>query len=362
MNRHLPVLFLLIGASGAAPASPVSLGVDFASFLARADPVWSWNASSPSTMPTEWVQSLFGGNGDLGFMLWAQSMTELRLNVHRQTTWDDRTPDLGLPYYLNNFVYDQPRLPCGFFRITWASGAAPTSAVGRVSLFDAVATLNVSTPTGSCALAVWASAAHASPDAGADVVVVEAEWTGSEGCSVVFVPEAAVSTWNGDDRYVPNPPPLNTTTVLSPELELLLVSQPHLPQKGTWHTAAVLREQLQPTRSTTVWTVSPVLAGQAAADAWAKAEVLAAQAQLPGKRSAHETIWHQWWPAGGFVTFEYSLLESFFFIQLYKFKSGSRHRVVHDLEGPWFIEGTPWPDLHWGEFPFPQPPDDATNF
>ena len=336
--------------AGAPPASPAALSVDWPSFLARADPVWLWSAANASSaMPTEWVQSLFGGNGDLGFMLWAASTTELRLNVHRQTLWDDRTPDLGLPFYLNNFVYDQPRLPSGFFRVTWASGAAPTAAVGRVSLFDAVASLNVSTPSGSCALAVWASAAHdsSSPGGGADVVVIESSWTGTEECVVTFVPEAAVSTWNGDNRYIPNPPPLNSSRVLSPELQLQLTSQPHLPQKGTWHTAAVLRAQFAFASATYVFTVSPVLSSQNASDAWATAEVLAAQGQLPGMRGAHEAAWHAWWPAGGFVSFEYSVLESFFFLQLYKFKSGSRHRVVHDLEGPWFIEGTPWPDLHW---------------
>ena len=337
----------------AAPSSPVALAFDWPSFLARADPVWAWGAPNASSVrPTEWVQSLFGGNGDLGFQLWAPSATALEMHVSRQTLWDDRTPDLGLPYYLDNFAIDQPRLPSGFFRITWQSGAAPTSVAGRVSLFSGVATLNVSTPSGSCALAAWASAEHdsAAPggNGGADVVVLETSWDGSEECVVEWVTLPADSTWSGNDkRYVFNPPALNKTTLLSPELELTLVSQQHLPQKGTWHSAAVLREQMQFDRATHFFTVSPVLASQGAADAWAKAEVLAAQGQMPAMRAAHEANWAAWWPAGGAVTFEYSLLESFFYIQLYKFRSGARRGVVHDLEGPWFIDGTPWPDLHW---------------
>lgn len=91
-----------------------------------------------------------------------------------------------------------------------------------------------------------------------------------------------------------------------------------------------------------------------------------------------------WWPAGGFLTTEYSVLESFFYVQvrvccvcsvcarvlatpdapcmsacddvcglcvcaqLFKFSSAARAgRTVHDLEGPWFIDSTDWPDLHW---------------
>ena len=32
---------------------------------------------------------------------------------------------------------------------------------------------------------------------------------------------------------------------------------------------------------------------------------------------------------------------------MYKLASATRHdRVVYDLMGPWYIEGTNWPDLH----------------
>ena len=349
----LAALLSLSSGARAAPSSPAALALDWPSFLARSDPVWSWGSPNATTArPTEWVQSLFGGNGDLGFMLWSSSETALELHVNRQTLWDDRTPDLGLPYYLDDFALDQPRLPVGYFRITWRSGAVPSGVEGRVSLFDGVASLNVTTPSGSCALAAWASAVHDSSapggNGGADAIVLETSWTGAEACVVAWVTQPCVSTWSGNDnRYVFNPAALNKTATLSPELELTLVSQQHLPQKGTWHSSAVLRSQFELDAATFFFTVSPVLGSQAAADAWARNEVLAAQGQMPGMRAAHEADWHAWWPAGGAVTFEYSLLESFWYIQLFKFRSGSRRGVVHDLEGPWFIDGTPWPDLHW---------------
>ncbi len=345
MALRLAVLPALLEAFGTPPASPVTLAVDFASFLARADPVWRYNASTPE--PSQWVDSLFGGNGDLGFQVWADSPTSLHMTMNRQTLWDDRTPDLGLPFYLDNFAFDQPRLPVGHFSITWTSGAPPQT-VGRIQLHDARSVVTIMTPSGSCSVAAWASAAYERADGGADVIVLETSWTGSEACIVTFVPEEAVSTWSGQDaRYVPNPAPLNTTSAPAPGLQLSLTSQPHLPRKGTWHTAAVL-QQAGVNASTYFFTISPVLTSQAAADGWATTEVMSAQGLGAALRTAHEAWWHAWWPAGGFMTFEYSVLESFVFVQLYKFASGARAgRTVHDLEGPWFVAGTDWPDLHW---------------
>ena len=56
-NRILCSL-LFIGAAAAAASSPVVLDVDFAAFLARADPGWTYN--STVDMPNDWTQSLFG--------------------------------------------------------------------------------------------------------------------------------------------------------------------------------------------------------------------------------------------------------------------------------------------------------------
>lgn len=329
------------------PRSPVTLDVDWAAFLNRSDLVFN---VTPTTLPSDWTQALYGGNGDLGFLLTADAAAPaLHVSLSRQSLYDDRQPALGSPLYLNNFVYDQPRLPVGHLVITWSSGRPLVAAAGRVALHDAVATLNVSTGGGGwCAIAAWASAAYdSSGGAGADVVVVETTWGGGDACAASFVPERCVSTWKGrDERYVPNPPPLNATRVLSPELTLALTSQPHLPQSGTWHSSALLRAAGGPRSATYFFTVSPVLASQAAADAWATAEVTAAAALGRALRELHEAWWHAWWPAGGFLSFEYSVLESFWWSQLYKFASGARRgRTVHDLEGPWFIAGTDWPDL-----------------
>ena len=65
--------------------------------------------------------------------------------------------------------------------------------------------------------------------------------------------------------------------------------------------------------------------------------------------SLHTSAWRVFWEnGGGFVTMADTPFEAFWFIQLYKFGSAVRRGgVVHDLEGPWFVDMTPWPDLHW---------------
>ena len=83
-------------AAGVAASSPISLDVDFPAFLARSDPTWEWGTSTANKTrrPDEWVESLFGGNGDLGFQLWSPSPNLLWLEISSKALWDDRTPDL----------------------------------------------------------------------------------------------------------------------------------------------------------------------------------------------------------------------------------------------------------------------------
>ena len=60
----------------------------------------------------------------------------------------------------------------------------------------------------------------------------------------------------------------------------------------------------------------------AEADTIVKATLKEAQGRLANIRVAHAAWWANWWPAGGFVTLEHTPLESFWWIQLYKFASG----------------------------------------
>ena len=57
--------------------------------------------------------------------------------------------------------------------------------------------------------------------------------------------------------------------------------------------------------------------------------------------------WHGYY-AESFLTLSDSTIESFYWVNMYKLASATRaDRAVYDLMGPWYIEGTSWPDLHW---------------
>lgn len=60
--------YTLPGAIGSKDRGGVSLDVDWASFLARADPVFSWNVDDGLSPPVHWYDSAFTGNGMLGLM------------------------------------------------------------------------------------------------------------------------------------------------------------------------------------------------------------------------------------------------------------------------------------------------------
>eukprot|EP00750_Incisomonas_marina_P011428 INCI16375.3.p2 GENE.INCI16375.3~~INCI16375.3.p2 ORF type:complete len:310 (-),score=50.98 INCI16375.3:2123-3052(-) len=261
-------------------AATLSLDVDFASFLARSDPTWSWSTTkapgADAGRASEWVSSLFGGNGDHGFQLWAPTPSMLQLDVSRQTLWDDRTPDLGPEFYSSNFVLDQPRLPTGSFHITWEAAGAVNETpalqfAGRVSLYSARATLNATTLDGSAGftVAAWCNAEYGK----ADVIVVETSTFGNMFKLVVqFVPALAASTWaNKEPQYVYNPPPINSSTVFGGGV-LNVTTQPHLPAKGTAHATAVLHVNGQGlgTASSSqffILSISPVLESPTAANA-----------------------------------------------------------------------------------------------
>jgi hypothetical protein len=331
------LLALALELAIAQPPLQPRLSVDWSSFLSRADPMWAWRRASPSSWPSSWTQSLFGGNGALGFMLWVPADGgggvadggTLRVDVSRVDVYDDRDARLGTAF-TDDFIFDQPRLPIGHLLLR-APGDVFESASARIVLADGVVRGVLETSAGAFGFALYANAAWQS----ADVIVLETNAT----WNVTWVPELAASTQAGPN-YVPNPAPVtraaSSTTTVTTQLHLV----------NTSHSTAVAKADA----TTAFLSISPVLDSAANSDAWAAAQVAAAAAAPAGTLLAeHEAFWHGFYASGGFVTFNSSRLEAFWWLQLYKFGSAARagRGIVHDLEGPWFVDGTPWPDLHW---------------
>jgi hypothetical protein len=392
--------------------SVVALDVDWPAFLGRHDPLWRWSQqlASEEGPPSSWEKSLFGGNAMLGFMLWQPDNQTVRIDIGRADLYDDRTQAATPQAFTGDFVYDRPRLPIGHFIVQFS--APLTSASGRLGLWDAEAQYNVSTG-GSAAtttLRIWASADHEL----ADALVLElggterpaVRWVAEPGDSFWMARTLAKSKVPcasrnmakcacgnrgvgyglckscphgcGSDEgcvlcnnyvsvltacakpkdklcrlhsrdcrgQVPNPTP-RTTSTTGDHGTLNVTTQPHL--RGTAHSTAVLELS---GRSAFVVSVSPVSASAAAADVWASSQVTAAAAAgIERVRTAHRAWWHAFWPAGGFLTYEYTVLESLFFLMQYKFASAARRgRAFMDLNGPWLVSvdgGTNAPDVHW---------------
>lgn len=286
----------------------------------------------------------------MGFMMWQPTNDSVRVDVSRADVYDDRTATATPHAYMRNFVYDQPRLPIGHFIVSFSTQV--TGATGRISLYDGLVEYNVSTAMGVVGLRMWASADVQM----ADALVLEVDSNGSgQGvsaqatASVRWVPDSAQSTWIGrDPKYVPNPPPDNRS-IATAHGQLNVTSQMHL--RGTAHSTAVLelRGRQDAVRVAYVTSVSSVSVDATVSDAWAIRQVnLAASVGLDSLHAAHELWWHAFWPDGGFVTYEYTVLESLYFLMQYKFGSAARRgRAFMDLNGPWLIDGTNAPDVHW---------------
>eukprot|EP00759_Apiculatamorpha_spiralis_P054671 PhF_6_TR7004/c0_g2_i1/m.10405 len=262
-------------------ADPVVLDVNLGSFLRRSDLVYTWNQSSP-TQPDTWTTSLYGGNGNLGFMVWFPKKSQIRIDVSRVDVYDDRTPDMS--QYMGNFVFDQPRLPIGHFLAdlpgTFISGH------GRTTLSSGTTGVHVVTSNGTCFLEIFANAAYH----GADVLAFQA--SANLIGNLNFVPEPADTTWS-DPKYVPNPSPMMTTSSPRPNQTQVLVMQPHL--KGTAHATGILYVGLGGYVA-----ISGVVASQAIAAGYVNGELYRAQAVgYTNLRNQHTNSWSIYWKSSG---------------------------------------------------------------
>ena len=356
------IVLLLIHHVGST-SSPINIADGFYSqILSRSDPTFQWGMLDDDgtyyrddgygDRPKEWVSSLFGGNGDLGYMLFSPEKNSLRMDVSKLTLWDDRTPDL--PEYKNDFVMDQPRMPSGYFEISWwgnSSSDLPRRAKGRMNLFDGTTTLHVETTTSGDGFDLFIFANAAAPSS-PNVIVMEATaFGGGSPPTITFIP--ANPNENDHDNYIPNPPPYTTRDNVDEKTTVEVTVQPHLPSKGTAHAAGVMRidDADDASRSTYFVSLSPVLPDDDAATNFVVAELNRVTempyAPVSTMLNSHKNYWNNWWPQGGFLSIDHSPMESFFYVQQYKFNCASMTGELHDLMGPWHIEYTPWPDLHW---------------
>ena len=215
-TRAVFVFAVLIIKSVRTNGEEPSLQVDWANFLARADPMFHWNETSRVPPPSKWYESAFTGNGALGLMVRTTLNAStglpdgLRIDLGRTDVYDDRVspPGGGMDAGRANFACDRPRLPIGIFLVHF-SGQNILSLDMRLKLFDAEVEGTVVTALGTCTFEMFSNARYDI----ADVSAIRFSCNASEHATLTWVPHAANSTWakRCGANYKYNPPPVTTT-------------------------------------------------------------------------------------------------------------------------------------------------------
>lgn len=336
-----------------------TLLVDWPSFLGRSDPVWH-------AAPSEWYDAAFVGNGKLGAMARvASDGSTLKLDLGSSAVWDDRMPGEPYSYTPDDMSCNRPRLPLGALMLDNFAIENSTFEM-RINLYDAEVVGAADDIDAADGRLGWRVFAHAVYD-DADVIAVEIEFNTTGVTEQMptwhFEPASANRPWAtracvGRGYNFTNPPARNSTQASD---GARLFTQDHL--SGSEHSTAILA--LPATTTTTsvagvdgvfvttkrsilyVSTSSVLPRGEGDAAALASVRA-AAKIGMAGLTTAHQRWWHAFYDAGGFVTLANPELESFYWIQMYKIASATRaDRELYDLMGPWGVEPTSWPDVHW---------------
>lgn len=296
---------------------------DWDGFLEQQNPVWN-------TLPTDWTEAPFLGNGMLGIQLYQTGKNTLRVDIGRGDVQDHRLPVQGR-------MNDRCRLPIGYFELHTADPI--TGCRLTLDLYDAVLRGELQTEGGSFSIRAFVHAEEM-------VILVEVnpidasspfhwEWQPLPAMS----PRWLHKRTRIRDGYPPNPEPF------------------------------ALQE-----KDTALW-IQPLYAGGEIATAWSEEATPAGGIELrvtvsqsfhdaSARTVASDTLercaetltctfleqhmewWHRYYPQS-FVSLPNPFWESFYWIQMYKLASATRaDGMLIDNQGPW-LQDTSWPGAWW---------------
>ncbi|RZQ60285.1 glycosyl hydrolase family 95 catalytic domain-containing protein [Amycolatopsis suaedae] len=333
LNRRTVLGTALAGAAGAAlapglpalaepAADAVRGGVDWPGFLGLADLVWQ-------RMPKTWYEGPFLGNGFLGSGIYAEpGANAVRFNVQHSEVQDHR-PEFGS-------LFGLARLPIGYF--TLEPVGAITGVDWRMDLWNAELRGTITTSAGSLEL-------RALIHSGRSVLAVEVRPTdGERDFRWVFHPAEAVSP-RTNPKFNKQPPPGYTA---NPPATVERAGDAHVAVQplhaGGEHVTAWRESRWG--RARTLY----------AAVAWSHPDrtsvrtalwmIRTASLPLPALALDHRRWWQDFYRKS-FLSVPDQRLQSFYWIQLYKFASAARKEApVMATCGPW-LESTPWPATWW---------------
>ncbi len=308
----------------ACTSAQVSTGdIDWRAFLSHHDLVWD-------TITPDYYAGAILGNGLLGTNIYADSTSNtLRWDICRSDVTESRKG--------GNNLYDRARLPIGHFTITTAENLRSSDM--RLNLYDALAAGSLKTDHGELLFTTWV-------DANRDVIYIQTESRGSEPVPAFrWNPEKAISPRmlfphsKGDapQSYIDNPNPehfIRTRGIYTFHIQPLFSGMACV---TAWKTA------VEGSRQTVMVTVS---FARSVDEAMERARTALDGYAVEQSLARHKEWWHGYYPAS-FASFPDARMESFYWIQQYKFACLTRaDRNIIDLMGPW-THTTPWPGIWW---------------
>jgi hypothetical protein len=304
----------------------LAVAIDWPTFIGRHDLTWD-------RLPEAWDEGPFLGNGMLGAYLCKEPGHDmLRLGIGRMDVHDHRS---------GGAFFDRARLPIGhFFLVT---EGAIVGCRWRLDLWNARLTGELLTDRGHLDIRVIVHSIEM-----AIICEVESD-AGERGCHWEWEAEIARSprqtygiihqeAFRTCPGYVDNPAPSLRDEGRTQVCEQSLLS-------GGQTATAWMEEELGSSRIlyTTVFHSYP----DADASAGAVAEI--SRIASIGKEElyrTHREWWNRYYPSS-FLSLPDAMLESFYWIQMYKFACATRaDRALMDNAGPW-LDTTPWPTATW---------------
>ena len=294
---------------------PITLQVDWPSFVSHQDPVWS-------KMPENYFEGPFVGNGLVGAILFRddKDTNSIRIQIGRTDVYDHR-PEAGSPMHYCG------RLPIGHLLMTPVGTMISTSL--RMDLWNAEITGQIITDKGKIGLRCFAPG-------NSEVIITQlTPDEGEKGAIVSFVPEQGNSSRfiaqpsrDKNFTYVPNPSfETNKVRGMDASVQPLLAGSDY---------ATAWKELIEGT-TRTIWlsVANRQTESGSVEDAVTNVEAAIKQG-VESFAKTNRDWWHSFYKAS-FVTLSDARLESFYWIQLYKMASATREdRPVVDLMGPWY--------------------------
>jgi len=312
-----------------------------------------------------WEDSAFFGNGITGGLLRSDTkdpLRMLRMDIGRTDIYDRRTPYDN--YFVNNIMFDRPRLPVGYIQFT--TNGNITQGTIRIHLYNATISGFLNTTTGTVSFLLFTHRITG-------VFFMQFNTTGNEipnynnpnnnGFSMNFVPLPGNSTRsNPPENYQYNPLPTCTGTLYNDLMNPYICTQDLL--TGSNYATAFSTVPYPFSSSTATFltafyiandwplATSPITANETIVNQLSIALENNGENFYTSIIGDHNNWWNNiYWPES-YLSLPDTAMEATYVMQMYKYAcAATENGPAIDLMGPWW-EPSGW-ELYWFDMNVP---------